>query len=228
MVYCNGTSDQWTLCDDEPSGSDTPIPWPGCYCPEDESSRIIAFSAPGDIPDQIKLPSYSGGTMTFYNGYSPSTVLTSTATSTSASTSLFSSTSTSTNSEVSSGSTTKSSHPVTTIDNSDPGAIRHHRNSLGTGAKIGTGIGAGLGGSTAFTVIGAVAFYIHRLKKRPLGHNDDPKRMHPELLKSEKDHFGGSERAAPGRSEHTAELAGDDFRDLSSIINPESSLPTWS
>ena len=166
--------------------------------------------------------------MSFYNGYSPSTVLTSTAASTSATTSRFSSTPTSTTSEVSSGSTTTSSHPVTTFGNSDPRATQHHESSLGTSAKIGIGLGAGLGGSMALTVIGAMAFYIRRLKTRQLSHGDDPKRPHPELLAAEQDDIGGSGRAAPGQSENTAELAGNDSKDLPPIISPLSRLRTWS
>src|ERR1700761_8385713 len=76
LVYCNGTSNEWTLCDDSGSGSDLPMPWPGCYCLEDESLRNVAFSAQGVLASYISLPSSTGGTMSFYDGYIPSTVVT--------------------------------------------------------------------------------------------------------------------------------------------------------
>jgi hypothetical protein len=231
MVYCADGSQQWTLCDDEPSGSDTPIPWPGCFCPNDESSRILAFSSPGDIPGEIQLPLSSGGVMSFYEGYSPNTVPTSTTSSTSATTSGSSSTSTSTTSEVSSVSTTAGSHPVTSFANANPQATQHHGDGLSKGAKIGIGIGASLGGSAAVVIIAAMALYIRRLKRRQLGVDSDPRNSHSGPPAAERDDINGSGRAVPSApSGNPSELAGNESesRDLSSIISPESTLRTWS
>ena len=164
--------------------------------------------------------------MSFYDGYSPNTALTSTAASTPATTSSFSNAPTSTNNGVSSSPTTSGSPTEATPSQSISQPTQHER-SLSTGAKIGIGVGAGLGGFTALAVIAAMAFYIRRLRKRQIEHADNQNRPHPGFSAEEKDHLYGLARPSPGRSEITSELAGNDSRDLTSMISPESTLPTW-
>ena len=165
--------------------------------------------------------------MSFYDGYSPSTVLTSTTASTSATASSSSNVPASTNSEVSSSPTT-SGFPTANTSSDSISQPTQHKSSLSTGAKIGIGVGAGLGGFTALAVIAAMAFYIRRLRKRQLKHRDNPKQPHPTVSAEEKDHSDSLARPSPGRSEHMSELVGSDPRDLTSMVSPVSTLRTWS
>ena len=247
MVYCNGTSNEWTLCNDAPSGSDTPVEWDGCYCPEDENSRNVAFSAPGNIPGHLLLPASLGGTLSFYAGYSPSTVLKSKTTSTPASTPavLVASQSTIATSASRSPSATgesqsaTESQPIAAASSgqasaaatstqlaaaTSTGSVPH---GLSTGAKVGIGIGAGLGGSVALVVIAAMAFYIRRLRRRQ--HREDcAKRPHSIMPSSGEYEYRPN---SPGHlaPEKTPKLVSNTSRDrLSTVMGPDSTQRTWS
>ena len=165
--------------------------------------------------------------MSFFDGYSPSTVLTSTAASTSATTSSSSNAPISSNDEVSSSAATSSSPTESTSEYSISQPTQH-KSSLSTGAKVGIGVGAGLGGFTALAVIAAMAFYIRRLRKREFERGDNQNRPHSGPPAVEKDLLGGLARPSPSRFANMSELAGDQTRDLSSKTNPESTLREWS
>jgi hypothetical protein len=81
LVYCNGTSDEWTLCDDSSVAGNggNVVPVPGCYCPDNPDSGIVAFSAGNPIGNQVSLPAATGESMSLFPGYTPGTVLASSA-----------------------------------------------------------------------------------------------------------------------------------------------------
>ncbi|OAP64739.1 hypothetical protein AYL99_00711 [Fonsecaea erecta] len=223
LVYCNGTSDEWTLCDDSGSGSDTVTPWPGCYCPEDETSRNVAFSAPGALAAYISLPSFLGGSMSFFDGYSPSTSITSDSASLLVVTTTFSDIPTSTSSTVTSNplASTPSTTSASTISSAASAASNatdehaHNRTGLSPGAKIGIGVGVGLGGLIVLAVIGGMAFYIRHLKQGQLKQEDTVTRPPSEFSAMQDDRLDGLAHGVPAWSGNASELAGSDSGDFS-------------
>src|SRR5689334_23305287 len=67
LVYCNGTSNEWTACGD--SGSTVSVPTP-CWCPS--TSRTVAFTDASKLADIMSLPASLGGSVTWQSGHGPS------------------------------------------------------------------------------------------------------------------------------------------------------------
>ncbi|EXJ68111.1 uncharacterized protein A1O5_08726 [Cladophialophora psammophila CBS 110553] len=238
LVYCNGTSDEWTLCDDSGSGSDTVTPWQGCFCPEDQSLRNVAFSAPASIAPHISLPLSSGGTMSLFDGYSLSTYVTSTAASTTTETSSSSSTPISTSTISSSDTPISTSHTITSHSttsipfaasaSSNPALeSAHDGTGLSPGAKIGIGVGVSLGGLIALAVISAMALYIRRLKRGQFKQGDTVTRPNSKLSAMRDGQLDGLADGFPGHSGTTSELAGNESREFTSLVSPAASQRAW-
>jgi hypothetical protein len=177
--------------------------------------------------------------MSYYPGYSPSTVLTQVTTSTPTSTKTSTSSSTSTSTSKSSDSststsssssvipvlitpTTSSSSPTSSSTNpvSQP-AQSSSTPGLSTGAKAGIGVGAALGGCILLGLICCLAFCIRRRKLR---REEAAVRPRPEMAATDKDPFDHHSQAWSGTM---SELPGDG-RNSNSVTSPASIQHSWS
>ena len=158
--------------------------------------------------------------MSFFDGYTPSTVVTSPATSvgqeTRTTTSALTSDPLATTSDPTTSMTVAISASSTSINES-----AHNGTGLSTGAKVGIGIGAGLGGLMALGMIGVTALYVRRFKRGQLNQGDS---VTPAM---NDDQLGGLVHGIDRGSGTISELAANDSRDFSSVISPVMSQRTW-
>ncbi|ERF73039.1 hypothetical protein EPUS_08603 [Endocarpon pusillum Z07020] len=73
--YCNGTSNQWSCCDNQFGDSSNNENFPffngqPCWCPEENAN--IAFAAPSKIPDIANLVLDQPGRISYFPGQAPS------------------------------------------------------------------------------------------------------------------------------------------------------------
>lgn len=70
MAYCNGTSDEWVLCDQKKKPAILTKPDP-CWCPKDENDRVKALKQYSIIEGTASLPTTILGSIQFNVGYYP-------------------------------------------------------------------------------------------------------------------------------------------------------------
>ncbi|KUI74353.1 hypothetical protein VM1G_09660 [Cytospora mali] len=142
MSYCNGTSDEWVVCDQKAHPSTLTSP-EQCYCPTATAERSIIISHMNQIPAVAILPITLGGSIDFFTGHfptAPDTMTTATgAAATTFSSSMFTPTFTTTRS------------PVSTSDNTSPLQSEQGFNKTD---KIGTAVGTAVFGLIALTSLG--------------------------------------------------------------------------
>ncbi|KAF3760953.1 hypothetical protein M406DRAFT_343098 [Cryphonectria parasitica EP155] len=151
MSYCNGTSNQWVLCDQK--GHPGTIVKPDlCYCPTASAERSMTLSQYSQINETAWLPSATGLSVQFFAGFfptAPSTIASSSATATSNPTPRVGPSSARTSNFLS---PTVSSPALTTTS--------HSNNSLTTGDTIGIAVSASIGGVALLA--GLVYLFLHR------------------------------------------------------------------
>jgi hypothetical protein len=229
LAYCNGSSDQWQLCDESSTDSSTVLS-PGdaapCWCPSSIAERYVAFSAPISLAPQALLPTYSGGSISYYDGFGPTGSLTSPFTTSST---LFSSgssaplTSTSNTSMLGSGSTASSpmSATPTSLSTTAPGSTS---SSLSTGAKAGIGVGAATGALTGLALLWLLATCIRRRKKENRMSSGSQIRPRSQAFVTGKDPSDEVDPRSPTWSGHKSELPAEE---RASVVSPVSSQQAW-
>lgn len=70
MAYCNGTSNEWVLCDQNKKPATLTKP-DSCWCPKDEKSRHKMLSQSSIIQGTASLPTKALGSIQFSVGYYP-------------------------------------------------------------------------------------------------------------------------------------------------------------
>lgn len=70
LSYCNGTSDEWVLCDQAQHPITLTDPDP-CWCPKDEDDRTATLSQSSIIPGTASLPTKILGSIQFSVGHYP-------------------------------------------------------------------------------------------------------------------------------------------------------------
>ncbi|KAL1878191.1 hypothetical protein Daus18300_002108 [Diaporthe australafricana] len=140
LSYCNGTSNEWVICDQKKKSPVLTKP-DTCFCPTDEDDRTMTLSQSSIIKGTASLPTTLGESIQFSRGYYP-TVNSNSATAT-ASTA---------DASISSSSLSSASPDfteATSNDNSTNGSPGHahppQQSGLSPGAKIGTIAGAVIG-----------------------------------------------------------------------------------
>lgn len=151
MSYCNGTSNEWVLCNqpDDPSTIESPA---ACYCPTATSERTMTLSAASAITATAYLPSATGLEINYVAGHYPTSTLANTTPGSSAQQS------------------TSRSQGLTTAATSTPPAVTSSTaqtastsQSLGTDATIGIAVGASIGG---VLLLSALGYFLHWLVLR--------------------------------------------------------------
>ncbi|KAJ1299722.1 hypothetical protein OPQ81_005048 [Rhizoctonia solani] len=149
MSYCNGTSNQWVLCDQKGHPETIVKPDP-CYCPTSTAERSMTLSQYSTINETAWLPSGTGSSVQFFAGFFP-TVPSTTASPTA----------------------TAASNPVTTAAGAltptrsssspqTPAAISN--SNLTTGDTIGIAVSASIGGVAILA--GLFQLFLHRRRAR--------------------------------------------------------------
>lgn len=75
MSYCNGTSNQWVLCDQPKHPATLTYP-ANCFCPTPTTQRIVTFNASAPINLTGILPRSTGQSIYFQIGYYPTAPVT--------------------------------------------------------------------------------------------------------------------------------------------------------
>ncbi|KAK7717134.1 hypothetical protein SLS63_010753 [Diaporthe eres] len=70
MAYCNGTSNEWVLCDQKKKPATLTKPDP-CWCPKDENDRPKRLRQSSIIQGTASLPTKALGSIQFSVGYYP-------------------------------------------------------------------------------------------------------------------------------------------------------------
>lgn len=70
LSYCNGTSNEWVLCDQKKQPATLTKPDP-CWCPKDEDDRPFRLVQSSVIPGTASLPAFAGGSIQFSVGHYP-------------------------------------------------------------------------------------------------------------------------------------------------------------
>lgn len=153
MSYCNGTSNEWVLCDqaDHPSTLQAGDP---CWCPLDPSDRAMTLSAPTAIVGTASLPSATGLTIAWDVGFYPTTPVLTVAV-----------TSTVSNPGAAAATASSSSSTDYTSPEQPP-----FPTGFSSEAKVGTAIGAAVFG---LLLLGILAFLIFRCRRAKQAQNNN-------------------------------------------------------
>lgn len=159
MAYCNGTSNEWKLCDQKKKPATLTKP-DYCYCPQDKRARTELLSQSSIIPGTASLPTEVFGSIQFSVGYYPTLNPDRTTTATTASSTD--------GSESSSAPSSAPSSPSPTAEATPTGTFAPYNLSPGTGlspnAKIAT-IAGGVAGALLIAIL-LVAFLCFRRRQR--------------------------------------------------------------
>lgn len=176
MAYCNGSSNEWILCNqpDDPSTIESPAP---CSCPTATSDRTMIMSAASFLTATASLPSAVGLEINYVAGHYPTSpaVITVTASNTQQS---------------STGGQTVTAVATTTVPKPSGSAtsstqVTSTSQGLGPNATIGVAVGATVGG---VLLLATLAFCLRRLLHRKPGQQNE----------DEKNRDGGNEKAPAG------------------------------
>lgn len=145
LVYCNGTSSEWSACSQKAKESTLAKP-DVCWCPT--TSRTVAFTDKSILENIVSLPTVSGGFVNWQAGHTPLATATSESTSSSSS------------STTTPAPSTGSISPTAT--SAVPGT--QSETVLSTNTKIGIGVGVGLGTIILLAILIALFFLLRRRK----------------------------------------------------------------
>ncbi|KAH6684827.1 hypothetical protein F5X68DRAFT_262736 [Plectosphaerella plurivora] len=154
LVYCNGTSNEWTACAQSAS-SDTLAPADHCWCPEEP--RTVAFNAPSVLNNTVQLGTALLESVIYSPGYAPTLVRSDGAT---AATAPPASTTDLPSTETSPTTPTPTSALVETSSSSD-----NAEQGQGLPSEVGIGIGVGVGSAIVILLAGLL-FFLRRRRRR--------------------------------------------------------------
>lgn len=160
MAYCNGTSNEWVLCDQKKRPSTLTKPDP-CWCPADEKARYKKLVQSSIIQGTASLPTKVLGSIQFSVGYYPTLNPNPKTTTFTATPTASDSSSTQSNS---SPSQTAAVSP--TANTAPDNASDEEGGSLSPGAQIGA-IAGGVAGALLIAILLAV-FLCFRRRQRKL------------------------------------------------------------
>lgn len=202
MSYCNGTSNEWALCDQEghPGTLEKPDP---CYCPKAKTDRTMTLSQLSTIGNTASLPTATGLSVQFMAGYYPTTPPT-----TAASSSAPSSTSSSPSSSALVNPTAAAASPSE--------AAPFPQGGLSRSATIGAVVGASVGGLIVLAL--CLAPLLVRRRRREAGEKDGADNNNTENPDTIGVAYGGAEQVV---SPHPSELEAKAARPWSMVSELE-------
>ncbi|KAI3393405.1 hypothetical protein diail_4300 [Diaporthe ilicicola] len=170
LSYCNGTSNEWVLCDQKKKPATLSKP-DTCYCPTDEDDRSMTLSQSSIIKGTASLPTALCESIQFSRGYYPTikarpTTATASAISSATSASASASASSPLSSSPFSTAATATNGATPFIAPQDPSHTSQTQESgLSTGAKIGTIFGA-VAGTLLLALMATVCLYLRRRRQK--------------------------------------------------------------
>ena len=144
LVYCNGTSNQWTGCHESDDAETVTVP-ERCWCPE--TSPAVLFEDASVLENSMVLPTATGEIVSWFGGVGPVTLSDSSTSSSKSTASKASAFTSSSNGDIATSQATITSpaNVTSAIAFPTPTSLSEQAD-LSTGAKVGIGVGAGIGG----------------------------------------------------------------------------------